>query len=107
RTLVKFVGVDDRSGAEALRGTVFVPPDDLRDLAPDEFWPHDVVGCSAVLSSGETLGTVTDLIAGPAQDLLVVETSDGERFIPLVSEIVTSVDIDARRVFIDPPDGLL
>ncbi len=107
RLLVKFEGIDTRDQAEDLRGPLFVPAGEARALEEDEFWPHDVVGCSAVLSSGETLGTVTDLIAGPAQDLLVVETSDGERFIPLVSEIVTSVDIDARRVVIDPPEGLL
>ena len=107
RTLVKFAGVDDRSSAKGLRGTLFVPSDDVRALADDEFWPHEVLGCVAMLVSGEQVGTVKDVVAGPAQDLLVLDTPSGERLVPLAKEIVRSVDTRQGRVVIDPPEGLL
>ena len=44
---------------------------------------------------------------GPAQDLLVLDTPDGERLVPFVKEIVTEVDVEAGRVTVDPPEGLL
>lgn len=107
RTLVKFVGIDDRAQADALRGTLFVPPDDVRGLGDDEFWPDDAIGCDVVVVSGESVGTVKDVVGGPAQDLLVLDTPNGERLVPLVPEIVRSVDVDAHRVVIEPPEGLL
>jgi 16S rRNA processing protein RimM len=42
----------------------------------------------------------------PAQDLLVVDTGDGEVLVPFVKAIVTGVDIDAGTMDIDPPIGL-
>ncbi len=107
RTLVKFAGIDDRSSAEGLRGTLLVPSDEVRELAGDEFWPHEAVGCVATLVSGEEVGTVKDVVAGAAQDLLVLDTPRGERLVPLAKEIVQSVDTRQRLVVIDPPEGLL
>lgn len=57
--------------------------------------------------TGEVAGTVAHVVEGPAQDLLVVDTPAGERMVPLVGEIVVKVDVEAGRVEIDPPEGLL
>ncbi|HEX2058351.1 MAG TPA: ribosome maturation factor RimM [Actinomycetota bacterium] len=108
RFLVKFEGIDDRSGAEALRGAVYVPAEDARDLEPGEFWEHDLAGLDVVHGlTGDVVGTVARVEEGPAQDLLVVDTPRGERLVPLVGEIVVDVDLSARKVTIEPPEGLL
>jgi 16S rRNA processing protein RimM len=107
RFLVKFAGSDSREEAEMLRGELFVRPADVRELGPQEFWPHDLVGCDVVLVDGRSVGPVSSVTGGPAQDLLTVSTSRGERLIPLVQAIVVEVDIGARRIRIDPPAGLL
>ena len=46
RLLVKFAGVDDRTAAEALRGTNLVVDVDeaARPADPDEFFDHHLVG---------------------------------------------------------------
>jgi 16S rRNA processing protein RimM len=107
RFLVKFADSDSRADAEALRGELFVPPDEVRELGPGEFWPHELVGCQVHLTSGELVGSVAAVSPGPAQDLMTVTTARGDRLIPLVAAIVVSVDVDARRVVLDPPEGLL
>jgi 16S rRNA processing protein RimM len=38
---------------------------------------------------------------------LVVTADGGEVLIPLVAEICTAIDPAARRIVIDPPEGLL
>jgi 16S rRNA processing protein RimM len=106
RFLVKFQGVDTRDDAELLRGPLFVSAEDVRALEDDEFWPHDLEGC-AVVVGGATVGTVTQVLTGPAQDLLEISTERGERLVPFVKEIVTSVDLDERTVSLEPPEGLL
>ncbi len=107
RFLVKFAGSDSREDAEALRGELFVPEGDVRELGPGEYWPHELVGCLVRLSDGSEVGSVTSVTEGPAQDLLTVSTPRGDRLIPLVEAIVVDVDIAAKRVLVDPPEGLL
>ena len=107
RFLVKFEGSDSRADAEALRGTLFVPATDARELEEDEFWEHDVIGLEVVTADGERVGEVAAIIPGAAQDLLEISTPDGARLVPFVKEIVTGIDPDARRVTVDPPEGLL
>ncbi|HEV3471963.1 MAG TPA: ribosome maturation factor RimM [Actinomycetota bacterium] len=107
RFLVKFEGIEDREGAAGLRGALYVGGDEVRDLEEDEYWLHDIVGCDVMTTDGATVGRVSDVINGPAQDLLEVATSDGPRLVPVVKDILVSVDVVSRRVVIDPPEGLL
>jgi 16S rRNA processing protein RimM len=102
RTIVSFEGIDERNGAEALRGAVLVIPDEeARELEPDEFWDHDLIGSMVVTVSGEDVGVVDDVVHQPSGALLAV----GKHLIPLVSDIVK--DVSSGRITIDPLPGLL
>lgn len=107
RFLVKFAGVDSRESAQEIKGALYVPSSEARSLEDDEFWEHDLTGCTVTLVDGTEVGPVGSVVHGPAQDLLVVITARGERSVPVVGAIVTSVDLAARRIVIDPPEGLL
>jgi 16S rRNA processing protein RimM len=107
RLLVKFEEVDDRNAADSLRGALYVRSSATRTLEPGEFWAHRLVGCEVRTASGTEIGRVSEVVPGPAQDLMRVATPDGERLIPMVEAIVVEVDTDARVVTIDPPEGLI
>jgi len=107
RFLVRFEGVSDRVGAEGLRGPLFVPAHEVRDLSAGEFWAHELTGFSVVLSDGTEVGTLERVDPAPAQDLFVVTTARGERLIPYVADFVREIDAEARRIVVDPPEGLL
>lgn len=107
RFLVKFRDVDDRPGAEGLRGELYVDAHEARELDTDEFWERDLVGAEVLLKNGDPVGTIMGVEAGPGQDRLIVDTTHGERLVPVVREIVVEVDPAAGRVVIDPPEGLL
>jgi 16S rRNA processing protein RimM len=80
-----------------------VAPDD-----EDEFWDHDLIGLDAVSADGELMGAITDVLHPPGSDLLVIARVGGaELLVPFVAEIVPSVDLSARRVVIEAPEGLL
>lgn len=98
RYLVRFDGVSDRSGAEALRGRVLraEPIDD-----PETLWVHELVGADVVAVDGRRLGRVAAVEANPASDLLVL---DGGGLIPL--RFVTD-HRPGETVTVDVPDGLL
>jgi 16S rRNA processing protein RimM len=107
RTIVAFEEVPDRTGAEALRGAeLVVPMSAARALGPDEFWDHDLVGCEVVVTDGRDVGTVVDVLHSAANDVLVVRGGGDEHLLPLIRDVVRSVE-PGRRITIDPMPGLL
>ena len=110
RLLVHFAGVHDRDGAEELRGTIleYDRPDDERPDDPEEFYDAQLLGCAVETIDGTSVGTVSEVSHLPGQDLLVVvRADDGEVLVPFVAAMVPVVDVEARRIVIDPPAGLL
>ena len=109
RLLVGFEGVTDRATAETLRGTLLVADSSTSPAVDAEtWWDHDLIGLRAESPAGERLGEVVDISHGRGGDLLVVRRDSGaESLVPFVAAIVPSVDVEARRVVIDPPPGLL
>lgn len=103
--LVKLQGVDDRDQADALRGQpVEVDRDDL-ELGDDEVLLVDLVGCRVELEGGGDWGVITGIETG-LQDRLVIAQGDVERQLPVTDEFLLEIDLEARRVVVDPPDGL-
>jgi 16S rRNA processing protein RimM len=110
RLLVVFDEVDDRTAAEALRGTLLVADSSTSSGSgdPDEFWDHELVGLAAVTVTGAALGAVEDVLHPAGADLLVIRGGDGrEILVPFVSAIVTDVDVKLGRLVVNPPEGLL
>ncbi|CAO0828607.1 Ribosome maturation factor RimM OS=Streptomyces microflavus OX=1919 GN=rimM PE=3 SV=1 [Streptomyces microflavus] len=110
RLLLRFVGVHDRTGAEALRNTLLiadVDPDE-RPEDEDEYYDHQLIDLDVVTEDGTEVGRITEISHLPTQDLFVVQRPDGsEVYVPFVSEIVTGIDLDEQRAVIDPPPGLI
>jgi 16S rRNA processing protein RimM len=109
RLLLTFDGVDDRTAAEALRGTLLLAEIDpaVSPEDDDEWYDHQLVGLDAVLTDGTVLGTVREVLHLPGHDVLAVDRSGAEVLVPFVLEIVPQVDIAAGRLVVDPPPGLL
>ena len=105
---IRFSGVDDRTAAEALKGVqLVIDVTDRRVLTAGEWWPEDLVGCSAVDLEGAIVGEVVDVIPAGLQDRLVIERPDGARAeVPFVEPLVPKIDTDALIVTLDIPDGL-
>ena len=108
RMLLRFAGVEDRDATEPLRGRLLsIPMEAARQLGPDEFWPHQLVGLAVVDRDGRHRGTVEEVLPGAAHDLLAVGLHDGARaLVPAVAALV-SVDLGAGWVLVDAVPGLL
>ncbi|MEA5456554.1 ribosome maturation factor RimM [Sinomonas sp. JGH33] len=101
-----FEEVPDRNRAEELRGTtLYVDTEELDDESEEGWYEHELVGLE-VRVDGRAVGTVAALQVMPAQDLLVVDTPDGEVLVPFVEEIVPEVDVEGGFVVVLPPTGL-
>lgn len=105
--VVFFEGVTDRTTAETLIKAILLVEHDPNETPDEEnaWYDHQLVGLT-VLRDGEPIGTVTHLEHLPAQDLLVVETVNGEVMVPFVAAIVPLVDIAGGTITVTPPRGL-
>lgn len=100
--VVKFLGVEDRSGAEALIGSfVGAPKDSLPQNADGEYYWADLIGLSVVNQESVQFGTVVSLIETGANDVLVVRDSETERLIPYIESVVLKVDLAVGQVTVD------
>jgi 16S rRNA processing protein RimM len=108
RPVIGLAGVETMSDAEALAGQELrVPIERLAALPPGTYYRHDLIGCRVETRDGTPLGLVRDVEGTLTGSRLVVDGGDGEVLIPLVAAICTLVDPAAKRIVIDPPEGLI
>ncbi len=111
RVVLKFGGSDSIGDAERWRGRhVLIPREERMPLPPHSYYWPDLCGCRVVRRTprGEQIiGTVEAVEPTGGVDLLCVTTPNGEALIPLAQEICTQVDTQAKKIVIEPPEGLL
>ncbi len=110
-TVARLMGVADRNGAEALKGTaVQVSRSHFPALSDSEFYWVDLVGLAVENLQGELLGHVTDLMDNGAHPILRVapsatqdpdEKPAQEMLIPFVDQFVKTVDQQIKKITVD------
>ena len=103
---VKIEGVADRTAAEALVGAeVLARREDLGDPGEGRHFWADLEGLPVVTAAGDAVGKVTGLYETGGVDVLVVTGEGGEKLVPLAPYV--EVDVEGKRIVVDPPEGLL
>jgi 16S rRNA processing protein RimM len=107
RVLVAFDGI---ATPEEVRGvanwTIEIPDEEARKLDTDEYFLHDLVGMQLVDAEGNARGEVIDAYEGGGGVLLKVRDSRIEFEVPFAADICTSIDVAAKRIVVDLPEGL-
>jgi 16S rRNA processing protein RimM len=106
--LLALAGCDTPEAAAALVGRlVALPRAQALPPPPGYAYPWQLAGCRVETEDGRVVGEMTGIETSPAHDLWVVRGDGREHLIPAVPEIVVEVDLEAKRVVIRPPEGLL
>jgi len=99
------------SGAEAAQWLgleMWVDAGTLPALEPPSYYAWQLLGMEVVTTTGETVGRLGDIHSTGGCDLWMVSGPGGrEHLIPAAAAICTRVDLENRRITIDPPEGLL
>jgi 16S rRNA processing protein RimM len=108
RPVIAVEGVGTIDEAERLAGLELrIPVDRLRPLPGGTFYHHDLIGCRVETVDGSPVGVVRDVDTASGGSRLVVEGTEGEVLVPIAAAICRVVDPAAKRIVIDPPEGLL
>jgi len=105
---IELSGVSDANAAEALKGgIVMVPDSSLPPPGPGEFYYFQAIGCEVFLTDGTAIGTIAEVFSNGANDVMVVRKDRQEVLVPVIEDVVKSIDLEARRVVIEAVPGLL
>jgi 16S rRNA processing protein RimM len=109
RPIVALEGVDTMNAAEELAGSELrVAADALQPLPEGTFYQHDLIGCAVETPDGVPIGTVTSVEGtGVGSRLVVQGRNAAEILIPMTDAIVVGVHLAARKILVQPPEGLL
>jgi 16S rRNA processing protein RimM len=104
--LARFAGIESRDAAAALTNAeLWLPRASLPPLTDDEFYVEDLVGLAVVDLAGRARGAVQASFWNGAQDVLtVVDDAGAELLVPVVPDFIREVDLEARRLVVDPHD---
>lgn len=107
--LLKFEGIMDRNQADLLRQlVVMVAIGDAVPLDEGELYLYQLVGLTVQMESGETLGTLREVLETGANDVYIVDSPQyGEVLIPATAETILSTDIATKLMIVRLPNGLL
>ncbi len=105
--LLAFDGVADRNQIEELRDQLISSDVDLGSLAPGEYHFQQLIGCEVFQQNGELIGKVDEIVKLPGQDLLSVSRSGAQVLIPMVKQIIIEINVLAKKIVVNPPEGLL
>ncbi len=108
RIVLKFEGVDAVEQAEEFRGAeICIAENEAVELDADEFYDWQIEGCEIETADGKCIGTVREVMRTGGTEVLIVEGGEKEFLIPFAKAICVEVDVEKRRIVIDPPKGLL
>ena len=108
RIVLKFESVDSVEEAEALRDAeVCVAEAETVELEEGEYFDWQIEECEVVTLENESVGTVRELMRTGGTEILVIDGNGKDLLVPFAESICVEVDVERKRIVIDPPEGLL
>lgn len=106
--LVTMEEISDMNGAEGMKNvSLFAKREDFPPLPKGEYYLIDLIGLNAETVDGEEIGEVVNIIESAAQNLLVIKKGEKEVLVPKCDAFVDRVDLEEKKIYITPIEGLI
>jgi len=106
--IIKFIEVNSIDEAEELKNyRVLIDESEKYLLPEDNYYIDDLIDCEVYLRDGEFLGTLTEVVDTTGTDIFIVKGEAKEYMLPASREMIIEIDIDAKKIIVDPIPGLL
>ena len=108
KAIIKLNQIDTIEAAQRLRGQpIEIHHSQVHPLPEGQYYHFQLIGLEVWTTQGELLGNITEILATESNDNYVVRGAKGEILIPAIEDVVKSIDLDSRRITIEPIEGLL
>ncbi|MDN5346620.1 MAG: rRNA processing protein RimM [Clostridia bacterium] len=107
--LLTFAEINSLEEAARLKGTYLqVNPDEVEPLPPGSYYAFQLLGAKVYTHTGLYLGEIEDVFRTGANDVWQVKSVQGQEILlPAIREVILEVDLEKKRVKINPLPGLL
>lgn len=93
-------GIADRNTAESMREwTVFADKESVQ-LDEGRYFIEDLIGCNVILSNGNAVGKVVDILQYGAADVYVCQGQHNVSF-PFLKDLVLTIDVTKQLITLD------
>ena len=79
----------------------------LPELDSEEFYMHELVGCTLFDKQKGEIGEITEINNQTAQTIMFVEYQNEEIIIPFVDDFIVEINTDEKKVIFDLPEGII
>jgi 16S rRNA processing protein RimM len=102
KIIIKFKKFDSPRDSQVLIDReIYVDEKDAVSLPDNHYFVHDLIGSEVVVEK-ERIGTISEVIKGKANDVLVVLTDDkNEKLIPFVLNFIEKFDAAKKRLILN------
>ena len=109
QVILKFDEFQDINEVEKYRGKdLLIDREQALPLAENENFIVDLINMDVYDEEEQRLGTLTDVLQTGANDVYVVETEEGkEILLPAIPSCILEVDVEAAKMIVRIPEGLL
>jgi len=105
---MRLEGIDSIEAAQTLRGRpLLVAKADLPAPAAGEFYYFAVLGFAVHALDGRVIGRIQEVFFNGAHDVWAVRDEGREVLVPVIEDVVKTIDMEHQRVLIDALPGLL
>ena len=106
--LLTFEEFPDKSSVERLHNVpVYSRVTEMPELPEGKLYQHQLIGLSVLEENGESVGTLTQILATGSNDVYIVRDDGGkEILLPAISDVVRRVDLDEKRIIVRIIPGL-
>ena len=98
----------NRDDAENLKNQkIFASKDKFPKTKSNEYYVDDLIGCNVVHKNQTFIGNVISVDNFGAGDLLEINFKENKIYIPLNDDNVISVDIENKKILVNPIKGII
>ena len=107
--IVKFREYNDINEVEQYKNAeLWIDRKDAMPLEEGEYYIADLIGLTVMTDEGEKLGVMKDVLQTGANDVYVVEMTDGkELLLPAIKQCILNVDLEQQTMTVHVLDGLM
>lgn len=107
--LIQFKEFNNINDVEKYKGSMLqINKEQLTELDEHEFYYYEIIGCDVFTQDNEHIGKIKEILAPGANDVWVVQRhGKKDALIPYIEQVVKEIDVQNKRVKIEPMEGLL
>ena len=108
KSCIRLSGCNTLEDAEKVQGAgFFLPRDEFDSIGENEHYLVDMIGSQVMDENQKLLGSVTDVLTMPAQNIIVLETGGNEILIPYVDAHIVIFEKKKKNLIVKDVAGLL